>query len=151
MINDGVCDELTNIENCLYDGGDCCLENKNEALCRVCTCQLVVQRDYILREFDAWNVSELSTPSFLLLNKVTEADISEVASLDVCSTVCLGKGDTVNAWSYDLSSRMCQCVWISSDSICSNNVALLKSSFSFGQNRDGAFISIAKTIPCGNT
>ena len=25
-INDGICDDDTNIESCQYDGGDCCLE-----------------------------------------------------------------------------------------------------------------------------
>ncbi len=38
LINDGVCDEIANTERCLYDGGDCCLANKQTHLCHVCTC-----------------------------------------------------------------------------------------------------------------
>ena len=39
MIRDGVCDEITNTERCLYDGGDCCKEDKSTELCNVCTCK----------------------------------------------------------------------------------------------------------------
>ncbi len=37
MLRDGVCDEATNNEKCLYDGGDCCLSRgkKGESLCKV--------------------------------------------------------------------------------------------------------------------
>ncbi len=40
MIGDGVCDEATNTEECLFDGNDCCLENKNTDLCQDCFCRL---------------------------------------------------------------------------------------------------------------
>ena len=38
-INDGLCDDDSNILSCDYDGGDCCLD-KIEGLCFHCTCHL---------------------------------------------------------------------------------------------------------------
>jgi hypothetical protein len=39
-IGDGYCNDATNIEDCQFDGGDCCLDNENIilALCTVCLC-----------------------------------------------------------------------------------------------------------------
>lgn len=37
-INDGYCDDQTNIADCLYDGGDCCLERITDRFCDVCIC-----------------------------------------------------------------------------------------------------------------
>ncbi len=39
LLGDRVCDEVTNNERCLYDGGDCCLSNKNTKYCQDCTCR----------------------------------------------------------------------------------------------------------------
>ena len=35
---DGVCDDRINIEECEYDGGDCCGSNVNDKRCSVCQC-----------------------------------------------------------------------------------------------------------------
>ncbi len=37
MLRDGVCDKVTNNEECNWDGGDCCLDIslKDETLCQV--------------------------------------------------------------------------------------------------------------------
>ncbi len=42
LIGDMVCDEVTNNVECLYDGGDCCLEDtdKDRKFCSICTCYL---------------------------------------------------------------------------------------------------------------
>ena len=37
-INDGYCDDVTNTEECLYDGGDCCLEEISNQFCTTCFC-----------------------------------------------------------------------------------------------------------------
>ncbi len=41
MMRDGVCDEATNIEACLFDGGDCCTENVAVWNCKRCDCMLI--------------------------------------------------------------------------------------------------------------
>ena len=37
MLRDGMCDEATNTEQCLWDGGDCCQDKStiNELFCKV--------------------------------------------------------------------------------------------------------------------
>ncbi len=43
QMGDGLCDVDTNSEECGFDGGDCCLEEKNTAICHPnCDCNLVV-------------------------------------------------------------------------------------------------------------
>ena len=37
-IDDGYCDDLTNTQNCNYDGGDCCGSNVNTQYCTECQC-----------------------------------------------------------------------------------------------------------------
>ena len=37
-VGDGVCDDLTNIAECNYDGGDCCLFPRNTTYCSICQC-----------------------------------------------------------------------------------------------------------------
>ncbi len=39
-IGDMVCDDSTNSEECLNDGGDCCLSNQDMNNCALCTCHL---------------------------------------------------------------------------------------------------------------
>ncbi len=35
---DTVCDDKLNTEECMYDGGDCCLEEKTTSYCMNCSC-----------------------------------------------------------------------------------------------------------------
>ena len=35
---DGFCDDVNNIIECNYDGGDCCGSNVNEQYCTQCLC-----------------------------------------------------------------------------------------------------------------
>ena len=37
-VGDGICDDATNILECQYDGGDCCLEEPVSSACYYCTC-----------------------------------------------------------------------------------------------------------------
>ena len=37
-IGDGLCDDKTNIEECQYDGNDCCLEEISGRFCELCFC-----------------------------------------------------------------------------------------------------------------
>ena len=37
-VGDGYCDDATNIEECFYDGGDCCNKNSEYLFCNECVC-----------------------------------------------------------------------------------------------------------------
>ena len=37
-VGDGICDDATNILECQYDGGDCCLEEPVSSACYYCIC-----------------------------------------------------------------------------------------------------------------
>ena len=37
-VGDGYCDDQTNINECNYDGGDCCLNVVNMDFCSLCLC-----------------------------------------------------------------------------------------------------------------
>ena len=37
-VNDGLCDDMNNIEACDYDGGDCCSILANKRFCVECKC-----------------------------------------------------------------------------------------------------------------
>ncbi len=50
MIRDGVCDEATNLEACNFDGGDCCLDNKDITLCKQCSCKLKSKARHFLSQ-----------------------------------------------------------------------------------------------------
>ena len=36
--DDGICDDANNIEECQWDGGDCCGDNVNTQYCEDCAC-----------------------------------------------------------------------------------------------------------------
>ena len=38
VIDDGICDDYLNKKQCYFDGGDCCLDDKDESICNDCTC-----------------------------------------------------------------------------------------------------------------
>ena len=37
-VGDGYCDDVTNNNECNYDGGDCCLDTVNTQYCTECIC-----------------------------------------------------------------------------------------------------------------
>lgn len=39
-IGDGLCDDVSNLEECFFDGGDCCLETISIGTCFTCLCHL---------------------------------------------------------------------------------------------------------------
>ena len=45
-LSDGYCDDTSNIEECGFDGGDCCGSSVNTDMCMECTCKTlgIVQR-----------------------------------------------------------------------------------------------------------
>ncbi len=154
MIRDGVCDEITNIERCLYDGGDCCLAEKDTALCKVCTCDLVVEKDELQERILEVNLAKLeNVDDFERLTKVSSMVVEDVVSLEVCSMVCLDRDldNVANAWKYDKVGRTCECSWITSDSLCLTEVSLSHShQFEILEHveQDAAFIQKEKIVSC---
>ena len=69
MIGDGICDEITNVERCLFDGGDCCREKKSTPLCKICTCRLNVNKYQLKEQLEQGNFSILDLGDFENLDK----------------------------------------------------------------------------------
>lgn len=38
LMGDGFCDDSTNVKNCDFDAGDCCIPNKVLIFCEFCKC-----------------------------------------------------------------------------------------------------------------
>ncbi len=56
-IGDGLCDVATNSEECGFDGGDCCLEEKSTALCQSsCDCDMKLDVENLRSSFAETNV-----------------------------------------------------------------------------------------------
>ncbi len=86
MIGDGVCDEITNTERCVYDGGDCCLEDKQTHICRKCTCHMDFDESKLNVELDDFEAAIYSSDDigrFLIVKHVVD-----VASKMTCSALC---------------------------------------------------------------
>ena len=156
MMRDGVCDEATNMERCLYDGGDCCLENKDTLMCKVCTCKLKVDNGLLDNGFKELEVKQLKhSDDFDSIVTTVVAKVDQMLSQEVCSVLCLlehDKRDQINAWHYNKGRRQCQCAWI--ESIYCNVIEKnLDQSVMDVQtsvfDSTSAFIQMNKTIPCG--
>ena len=168
MMNDGICDELTNSKRCLYDGGDCCRQEKSTPLCEVCTCKLETNFTALKADFDALDVIVLFSNA-VELPKREVVTIEDVESTDVCSRICMDSKTTsladdwkiskafgtrvwrnnVNAWSVQLNGT-CQCLTILTP-LCQANASLTD----YHRNASNPieelfFIQRSKTIPCGN-
>ena len=91
MIGDGVCDEVTNTERCLYDGGDCCLEDKQTHLCRKCTCLMDIEESKVMKEMDELGAELYDPDQIIDTNKllVVVKHVDEVASKLTCFAFCL--------------------------------------------------------------
>ena len=45
FVGDSICDDITNIFECDYDGGDCCSQDSLDLYCEACLCYQVYQHD----------------------------------------------------------------------------------------------------------
>ncbi len=101
LIGDGECNDVTNVPRCLYDGGDCCLENKKTSLCTNCTCILDVDRKSLnrkLKTLGARLYTVKKSDNFLPVKTV-----KGVASEAVCQILCLDivtSGQAVDSWMF---------------------------------------------------
>ncbi len=174
MINDGVCDELTNNQRCLFDGGDCCRQEKSTELCSVCTCRLdattnEIKADYLAQEVNLY----LDVEGFQKQKRITVATVEDVESHWICSRICMDVTtasnvddwdivrnqktniwrDTVNAWLFQSSNRSCSCLNLLTLSVCPLNEESLipahTDSFQVIPHLDLIFLQMSKMLPCG--
>ncbi len=158
MIRDGVCDEITNVERCLYDGGDCCKEDKSTDLCKVCTCKMVIDTDFLNKRLLETNSTVFEKrQNFHQISVTHKKNISDVASLDACHMICLDDklDELVNAWSFNKTSGFCNCSWIEAP-VCSHDFDLTPINNLSEVDDSGmrwvkvsTFIQLSKVIPCG--
>ncbi len=116
MLRDGVCDEVTNIKACLFDGGDCCLEQKNEELCHNCMCKMNVDLSFIESKIKEENVKMFANHGhFRELIQLRAKLVKDVENIDTCSMLCLHNNNLdgkINSWLFNLTSQVCKCTWI---------------------------------------
>ncbi len=164
MINDGVCDEATNNEKCLYDGDDCCIrsEDIDTSLCRDCVCKLNIKDQDLNKKFKDYRVniyfdSEGSDKSFKAVKVV-----NNVASEEVCAELCLPGEESrystqeadikVDSWIYDGTSpnRTCACTRME---VCYNreNVVTINHYKKHCQLKVPVkrYIMLSETVDCG--
>ncbi len=120
LIGDSICDEVTNIERCEFDGGDCCLskESKSMPTCQVCTCKMKINQTLLQADLENFDVRAFTCitdyDDNVILSQVVE--FMDVAMQDACSTLCLdasrSRTTTVNGWSYDSTAQHCSCSFL---------------------------------------
>ncbi len=89
LINDGVCDEVTNNALCLYDGKDCCRQIKLTHYCQDCTCRLSDTDNIILEKLLEAQVYKHTSESDSESNLKTIKIVEEVKSPRVCGILCI--------------------------------------------------------------
>ena len=155
MIRDGVCDEESNIEVCLYDGGDCCLEKKSKRFCKVCTCLMAVNVEELKQKVTANEVKVFKNYSEFenLLTAVVKI-VTEVNSSEVCALLCLDeKLDQIsNSWLYKDADNQCWCTVVKSTFLGETSVSLLEFETYKNEsldNDDIAFVQLLKLFTNG--
>ncbi len=158
MMRDGVCDEFTNKEECLFDGGDCCLDRSkiDTSMCRDCTCKTTVDHGNLQTIFKASEVMRLLDPlDFQRSILRTEKTVAEVLELEVCTAICLDSEmeTMVNGWIYNAKTRTCTCSWLKSTVCIERNASFEIASFGDidDDSLDGvqSYIQLAKVLDCG--
>ncbi len=153
MLRDGVCDDSTNTAQCLYDGGDCCLENKAIHLCRDCVCRLATNDQELIEKSDGFKV--MAFENHLQFDDVVasiEKTVANVETSDICSVICLDQDilEAVNAWHYDGMSQNCRCGWIDyGDNDRFGLVGTQFASSNIGTFQSFAFVLADKLTPTG--
>ncbi len=129
LIGDGVCDEVTNNEQCLFDSGDCCLDNfESKKYCTSCQCDILgilktknmlINYHYILIQLVDFDKIESQMKLFAVerlyldesVEVLTENHFNDVARLEACTMFCLIQSSS-HAWTWDPVQRTCKCVRI---------------------------------------
>ncbi len=156
MLRDGVCDDVANIAKCLFDGGDCCQENKDKALCRDCICILKVNHEDMKKQFQELEIKPVKNPSHIksaIGNDGWAVEVEEVVSTQVCTVVCLehNSAGELNAWLYLDEQRICKCGWVGS-SLCPRKWIVENWTWKNKKddiNHPSTFVQLKKTVSCG--
>ncbi len=153
MIDDGVCDELTNVERCLFDGGDCCRQNKTSTLCKVCTCKIKFDDSELTQDLKKHNTNLVKNPVPYISSSVISEEklIEDVQSKDTCSVLCLEKEleNRVNSWVFHISNKTCICLWIE-NTFCESEDSLVPvNSQQSLQWQVFLYVQLDKLIACG--
>ncbi len=148
MLRDGVCDDPTNTEECIYDGGDCCLEDKATHLCRVCACIMEVDEEELQNKFDKLEVKALKNPdNFMSIVSSVRKTVTNVVMDAVCSMICVDDDiiNSFNSWHFDAAIKECKCGWIDYHTEDLNDSKPVDASRNFSV----AFVQEAKLFPHG--
>ena len=124
---------MTNSGRCLYDGGDCCKEQRDEKYCTNCAC-FVEGRFFIRKsncpknkhlfsvnkqEQDSQNLTlfEATPKSVALFSQLQR--VRNVGSLEMCNQLCTDLDEESNLWTYDqYTSRSCTCLNTTTERLC---------------------------------
>ncbi len=159
MIFDGVCDEVTNNDRCLYDGGDCCQVEKS-SFCQDCTCKLDVDPAALQLEMESHKVVALfDQRQFIdIIVKEEGFKVQDVIDIHVCSKICMEQllletSSGVNAWQYFQETRVCHCASAISTFCLVTELHTYHPSIINSGNwkmvESLAFVMKARTLPCG--
>ncbi len=154
LISDGVCDEETNTEACRYDGGDCCLENKNTELCQTCTCIVVYNSQEVTQLLKANKVKLYIGQK---LNKFSGLKtVRDVDSEDGCGNLCLDfslENERMDSWKYEMeANRTCTCLTFQDcyDECDENEIQSLHNNKILPANgKKVVFVMMTRILPCG--
>ena len=109
-----MCDDAANIEECLFDGGDCCLETKNRHLCQDCHCRKPVDALFVENGIDAkqLGIIGLRVSSVESLEQNIAGIFRDMVKSDECSMMCLllDSKSIVAAWFFNPLEKLCVCL-----------------------------------------
>ena len=96
----------------MYDGGDCCREDKDTTLCQVCTCIVPVQKYELIKLLKANRVAVYTGPK---KNEFFELKtVDDVASKAGCQKLCLDfslENEQMDSWIYEADrNNTCTCL-----------------------------------------
>ena len=112
LIEDGVCDEITNNARCLFDGRDCCRQDKITRLCQNCTCILKYNQTDLNMRLKENRVQIYIGPEESGDNNLFDIfhTVEEVASKWICYTICLELKPLANSWTFNkTNNNTCIC------------------------------------------
>ncbi len=114
LIGDGTCDEVTNNARCLFDGGDCCLQDKVTSLCQNCTCIVDINKVDLNRKLKSQMVKALTSGLDIGTKFEARKTIADVLSRDVCLTLCFQEQEeAVDSIIYKPDNDTCTCAFFS--------------------------------------